>query len=112
MKWDEFKVKAKAKYVETKTKVHMWYVQNETEIWTKGMIVLPVAATIVGHVCKAAKLNAEEHHRLMEKWDPATGIYCQLKRPLKPADIERMMTLQRQFGITQTEALIRLNLVK
>lgn len=112
MKIKEFKEKAKAKVIETRTRLHVWYVQNEAEIWAKGMIVIPVLGTIAGYAYKAIKTNAEEHHRLMEKYDPATGVYCQLKRPLKPNDIERMLTMQRELGITQTECLIRMNLLK
>ena len=108
----EFKQKAKAKYVETKTRIHVWYVNNEAEIWAKGMIVLPVVGTVATYAYKAVKAHTDEHHLKMQQYDPATGLYNQLKHPLTSQETARLMEMKRETGLTYTECLLRLNLIK
>lgn len=112
MKIKDFKEKAKGFLVEKKTQIHYWYIQNEEKIWTRGVIVLPVVATIGTAIGKSIKSAVDEHHLKLQQYDPATGYYNQLKRPLKPQDWDRIMRMKREFGLTLTECLVRLGLTK
>lgn len=112
MNFKKIKQDVKDKVLEKKTKLHYWYVTNEEKIWQRGIIVLPVIATVGTALAKAVKSSVEEHHLKLQQYDPATGYYNQLRRPLKSSDWECIMQMKREFGITLTECLIRLNLVK
>ena len=112
MKWDEFKVKAKSKATELKTKAHVFYIQHEAEIWTAGTVIVPAVVAISKAASKSYNAHMEEQHRLLSQYDPATGCYNQLRRPLTASDWDRIMNMKRELGITITECLIRFNLVK
>lgn len=112
MKWNEFKQKAKAKATELKTKAHVFYIQNEEKIWIAVPIVIPAIVGLGKAASKSYNAHMEEQHRLLQQYDPALGTYNQLRRQLTPADWERILQMKRELGITLTECLIRLNLVK
>ena len=111
MKWQEVKAKAKAKAEEIKTRAHWIWVQYDEQIVLTGVVVLPIAVKVVDSISKAVKASNEEHHRLLTDYDPSMGWYNELKRPLTPSDKQMILKL-RDEGYNQTEALLRLNLLK
>lgn len=112
MEWKKFKQKVDAKATELKTKAHIYYIQHEAEIWATGAVIIPAAAGIAKAISKSYTARKDEQHRKMEQYDPATGYYNQLRRPLTPNDWNQIMQMKRELGITLTECLINLNLVK
>ena len=112
MKWKEAKEKAKAKYVEFKTRAHVFYLNHEAEIWTVGSVAIPAIVAVSKAASKSYTAHKEEQHRLLTQYDPATGCYNQLRRQLTAQDWDRIMAMKRELNITITECLIRLNLVK
>lgn len=112
MDFKKFKKNVEAKVLEEKTRIHCYYVNNEEKIWRRAVIVIPVVATVGTAIGKAIKSAVDEHHLKFVQYDRATGYYNQLKRPLKPDDWEKILTMKRELGITLTECLIRLGLTK
>ena len=109
---NKMKEKAKAKVTELKTRAHVFYLSHEAEIWTAGAVVIPAVAGIAKSVSKSYTAHKEEQHRMLTQYDPALGTYNQLRRKLTPADWDKILTMKRELGITLTECLIRMGLVK
>ena len=112
MNWQKIKSKVKDKYVETKTKAHVFYINHEEQIWKIGVVAVPAAFGLGKAISKSYNAHLEERHRLLTQYDHATGYYNQLKRPLTSSDWDRIMTMKRLDNITLTECLIRLGLTK
>ena len=112
MNFNELKQKAKAKKIEYTTRAKVFYYQHEAEIWMVATVAVPAVAAIAKSASKSYTAHKEEQHRLMQKYDPATGLYVNLRHPLTAIETERMLQMQRELGITQTECLIRLGLIK
>ena len=108
---NEFKAKAKAKFVEAKTRMHYAWVSYKEEIIIFSIVGLPIAAKGIDSICKAVRSSNEEHHKLMMDYDPSMGWYNELKRPLTPQDKQKILVL-REEGLNQTQALLQLGLLK
>ena len=104
--------KLKSKVVEAKTKLHVWYLQHEQAIWLAAPVVIPAVVGGVKAVSKSYNAHLDNVQKKLTQYDPATGYYNQLKRELNAHDWDEIMKLKRREGITLTEALIALNLVK
>lgn len=111
IKWKEAKAKADSKAKEIKTKLHWFYVKHEQEIWIFGLTLGPAIFGGVKAISKAVTAHNEEHHKLLMDYDPSMGWYNELSRPLTSQDKQMILELRNQ-GFNQTEALMRLNLLK
>ena len=49
---------------------------------------------------------------MLVDYDPSTGWYNELKRPLTTQEKANVIALKKAENITMTEALLRLNLLK
>ena len=107
-----FKQRMKSKTIEAKTKLHVWYIQHEQAIWFAAPVVIPAIIGGVKAVSKSYNAHMDDVHRKLTQYDPATGYYNQLRRELTSQDWDRIMKMKRDDGITITECLIRLNLIK
>ena len=112
VKWNDAKQKVKAKALELQTKAKWFWYSYEEEIIIVSAIALPAAVGGIKAVSKAYTAHKEEQHRLLTEYDPSTGWYNELKRPLTTQDKANIMALRKSEGITVTEALLRLNLLK
>ena len=104
--WYNFRQNAKQKVVDA---VH-WINENKEAIIivTTG---LGVAAKLGRSAMGNAKVNREQHYKDTHIYDHSTGAYVELKKKLKQDDWKKVQDLKLE-GLSTTQALMKLNLVK
>ena len=110
--WKDVKEKVDQKTAELKTKAHYAWVKYNDEIIIFSFVGLPILAKTLNSICKAFTSQKEEKHRMLVDYDPSTGWYNELKRPLTTQEKANVIALKKAENITMTEALLRLNLLK
>ena len=115
MEWNRFKSKMEDLKIEldskvrvAKARIHWEFIKHEDEIPMLAAVIIPSAIAGI----KAISVHQEKMNKKCMKYDPAIGLYNHLKHPLNNNEIVAMLTLQRELGITQTEALSKMGLLK
>ena len=113
-KLKEFAEKTKKKAQETYDRVHDWCKQNEA-------IVVTVGPALLGAAVEIAKLGVKSHNRRVDRkreeereyteWDPKTGSYVKLKRPLTNPEKVEIAEKTRDDKVTKTQVLSQMGLL-
>ena len=110
--WKDVKEKVDQKTAKIKSETSNLWETHAEDIIIYSVIGLPLAAKIAHSISKAVVAQKEEKHRLLVDYDPSTGWYNELKRPLTTQEKANVIALKKAENITMTEALLRLNLLK
>lgn len=90
-----------------------WVHNNKEELITIAPFVVAgigFAGRTVKSSAKRYEIRAEEKRRKLTVYDPSTGCYLNLKRPLKSS--EQIMLGSKPKDMTVTQVLYSLNLIK
>lgn len=100
-----------------KTKIHKgqkWIKDNPSEAMRQLALAAAIGSAIAGIAgagAKAYKAHSEQVKRDYQIYDHSTGMYLNLNRKMSNNDHVRLQQLRNE-GMSQTEALLKMGLLK